>query len=211
MVGSDLTRLSPATLSLLTNEETLEVHNDAYGLQPIRVDEPTAGIEIWAKPMAIAGRRAIAILNRSESATQVKVDWKKLGLNGLPKRVRDVWNRRDLASAEAGISVSGHDLAFLIVDGDDRAPAEYSAHETSVTGMEVTHGLQFAQLHYANTSGQVVVARMKSTSGLSTAIALPPTQGSETGMAGIILPKGTADLSFEGKQVAIEKLDVYGW
>ena len=56
MVGSDLTRLSPATLSLLTNEEALAIHNDTYGLQPIKVDEPTPGIQIWAKPVAIAGR-----------------------------------------------------------------------------------------------------------------------------------------------------------
>ena len=43
MVGSDLTRLSPATLSLLTNREALAIHNDPYGLQPIKVDEPTPG------------------------------------------------------------------------------------------------------------------------------------------------------------------------
>jgi Alpha galactosidase A len=34
MVGSDLTRLSAATLSLLKNREALAIHNDAYGLQP---------------------------------------------------------------------------------------------------------------------------------------------------------------------------------
>jgi hypothetical protein len=42
MVGSDLTRLSPAALSLLTNKEALAIHNDPYGLQPIKVDRAHA-------------------------------------------------------------------------------------------------------------------------------------------------------------------------
>ena len=90
MVGSDLTRLSPATLSLLTNREALAIHNDPYGLQPIKVDEPTPGIQIWVKPMAIAGRRAIGILNRTDASTQVKINWEKLG----PERHSKIAARR---------------------------------------------------------------------------------------------------------------------
>ena len=70
---------------------------------------------------------------------------------------------------------------------------------------------KFALLHYANNTGHVVVMRVKSTSGLSTAIALPSKVGSETGTVGLILPKGTADLSFEGQSASIRKLDVYAW
>ena len=210
MVGSDLTRLSPASHSLLTNKEALAVHNDPYGLQPIKVDEPAPGVEIWAKPMAIAGRRAVVILNRTDNPTQVKVNWEKLGLKSVPKSARDIWNNRDLGSADA-MAIPAHDLAFLIVDGEDKEPAHYAGHDTSITGIGATHGPTFAQLRYANTSGHLVVARVKSTSGLSTALALPPTSGSESGKVGIILPGGTADLSFDAKQVAIQKLDVYAW
>ena len=211
MVGSDLTRLSSATLSLLTNEEALAIHNDPYGLQPIKVDEPTPGVQIWAKPMAIAGQRAIAILNRTDASAQVKVDWKKLGLKGTPKSSRDVWNKRDFVSADATVAVPAHDLALMVVNGEDATPAEYTANQTSIIGIEAPRGPAFAQLHYANTTGHVVVLRMKNASGLSTAIALPPTVGSEAGTVGLILPKGTADLSFEGQPVVIRKLDVYAW
>ena len=211
MVGSDLTRLSPATLSLLTNEEAIAIHNDPYGLQPIKVDEPTPGIQTWAKPMAIAGRRAVAILNRTDASTQVKVNWEKLGLKGTPKSSRDVWSRRDLVSVNATVTVHAHDLALMVVDGEDEAPAESTANQTNITGIQAPRGPEFARLHYANTTGHVVVLRMKNTSGLSTAIALPPTVGSETGTVGLILPKGTADLSFEGPPAAIRKLDVYAW
>jgi hypothetical protein len=211
MVGSDLTRLSPATLSLLTNEEALAIHNDPYGLQPIQVDEPAPGVQIWAKPMAIAGRRAVAILNRTDVAAQVKVDWKKLGLKGTPKSLRDVWNKQDVESVDAAVTVPAHDLVLMLVDGEDGTPAEYPANQTSIPGIKAPGGPVFAQLHYANTSGHVVVLRMKSLSGLSTAIALAPTTGSEAGKIGLILPKGTAELLFDGRSATIRKLDIYPW
>jgi hypothetical protein len=211
MVGSDLTRLSPTALSLLTNEEALAIHNDPYGLQPIKVDEPSPGIQIWVKPMTIAGRRAVAILNRTGVATQVKVDWEKLGLISAPKSLRDVWNRRDIALVNSTVSVPGHDLELMVVDGEDKPPAEYTASQNNITGIQALHGPTFARLHYANTSRIVAILRMKNTSGLSTAVALPPTAGSETGTVGLILPNGTADLSFEGRSAAIRTLDVYSW
>jgi hypothetical protein len=211
MVGSDLTRLSPASLSLLTDKEALAIHNDPYGLQPILLAEPTSGVQIWAKPMAVAGRRAVAIVNRTDAPAQVKVDWSKFGLKGPPKSLHKVWNGPDLNAADATLSVSAHDLALLVVDGEDKAPAEYPAKQTNITGIQATHGPTFARLQYANTSGHVVVVPVKSTSGLSTTLALPPTLGSETGTVGLILPHGTADLSFDGQLVAILKLDVYAW
>jgi hypothetical protein len=211
MVGSDLTRLSPIALSLLTNKEALAIHNDPYGLQPIKVDEPTPGIQIWAKPMAIAGRRAVAILNRTDASAQVKVNWEKLGLMGAPKSLRDVWNRRDLDTTNAAVSVPAHDLALMVVDGDDKTPAEYPANQNNITGIQARRGPAFARLQYANTSGHIVVVPVKSTSGLSTALALPPTVGSETGTVGLILPRGTADLLFDRQPVAIRELDVYAW
>ena len=211
MVGSDLTRLSPATVSLLTNREALAVHNDPYGLQPIKVDEPTPGIPIWVKPMATAGRRAIGILNRTDASTQVTIHWDKLGLTGTPKSLRDVWNGQNVETANGTVSVPAHDFVLLIVDGEDKTPQEYSANGDSITGMKSTRGPTFARLQYANTSGNVVVVPVKSTSGLFTALALPPTVGSETGTVGLILPHGTADLSFEPQSVAIRKLYVSAW
>jgi hypothetical protein len=211
MVGSDLTRLSPATLSLLNNREALAIRNDPYGLQPIKIAEPNSGIQIWAKPMAVAGRRAVAILNRTGSAARVKIDWSRLGLEGTPRSLREVWNRRNLATADAALSVPAHDLALLIVDGKDKKPVEYLANQSDITGIQATRGPTFARLQYANISRHVVVVRVKSTSGLSTALALPPTAGSNIGTAGLILPHGTADLSFEAQPVTIRKLSVYSW
>lgn len=211
MIGSDLTRLSPTTLSLLKNKEMLQIHNDPYGLQPILIAEPTPGMQIWAKPMATAGRRALALLNRTETSASVTLDWKKLGLTGSPKSVKEVWNGQALSTTSTTISVPAHDLALLVVDGEDKSPAEYTAKQSDITGIQAASRPEFAQLHYTNTSGHIAIVRMKSTSGLSTALALPPTAGSKYGTVGLIVPKGTPDLSFEGQPVAIQKLDVYAW
>ena len=211
MVGSDLTRLSPATLSLLNNREALAIHNDPYGLQPIKVAEPIPGVQVWAKPMADAGRRAVAILNRTGNSAQVQIDWRKLGLVGAPRSLRDVWNARNLAAAGAAFSVPAHDLLLLSVEGEDTKPAEYPASESNIAGIQATHGPTFARLEYTNGSGQVAVVHVKSTSGLSTALALRPTAGSDIGIAGFLLPGGTADLSFESRKVTLRKLAVYSW
>lgn len=212
MVGSDLTRLSPASLSLLKNREALAIHNDAYGLQPIKVAEPTPGVQIWAKPMAVPGRRAIAILNGTDGSAQVKIDWNQLGLEGAPRTLRDVWNQRDLAAADAALSVPAHDLALLVVDGgEDKKPDRYPANQSDIKGIRAARGPTFALLHYANISDRVVVLQVKSTSGLSTALALPPTAGSNIGTVGLILPHGTADLEFEAQPIAIHELAVYSW
>ena len=161
--------------------------------------------------MAIAGRRAVGILNRTDVTAKVRINWEKLGLKASPKRVRDVWNRRNLDEVNTELSVPAHDLALLTVDGEDKAPAEYAANQNSIRGVQATGTTTFARLQYVNTSGRPVVIQVKSTSGLSTALVLSPTSGSEVGTIGLILPHGTADLSFEKRPAEIRKLDVYTW
>lgn len=210
MVGSDLTRLSPETLSLLTNREALAIHNDAYGLQPIKVAEPAAGVQVWVKPMATPGRRAIAILNRTDTPAQVSLHSEQLGLAGAPRAIHDVWNGRDLASA-AAFDVPANDLVLLTVEGADKAPTDYAANATRIMGIKQTSGPTFAVLEYTNGSGKAAIARATSTSGVHTAFSLPPTTGSGAGRIGLILPHGTADLSFDAPGVTIQKISVYTW
>jgi len=97
------------------------------------------------------------------------------------------------------------------VDGEDKKPAEYPANQSVIAGIQATSGPTFARLEYSNTSGQVVVVRVKSTSGLSTGLALHPTAGLDTGAAGFLLPRGTADLSFESQTATVRKLAVFSW
>jgi hypothetical protein len=198
-------------VSLLTNKEAIAINKDVYGLQPIKVDEPATGIQIWVKPMAIAGRRAIGILNRNEAGSQVNIYWEKLGLKGTPRSIRDVWSGRNLNSADLAFSVPPKDLTIMVVDGEYKSPEEYPAKQDMNTGIQATRGPTFARLQYINSSGHAVVVPVKSTSGFVTALNLPPTVEAETGAIGVILPHGTADLLFERQPVEIRKLEVYVW
>ena len=71
----------------------------------------------------------------------------------------------DLAPAEAEVSVPSQDLALFVVEGQDKAPAEYQPSESAITGIQSMWEPTFARLEYVNTSGQVAVVRVKSTSG----------------------------------------------
>ncbi len=64
LIGCDMTKFDDFTLSLLTNDEVLAVDQDPLGKQATRVvDDPTAGIEIWARPLA-DGTMAVGLFNR---------------------------------------------------------------------------------------------------------------------------------------------------
>ncbi len=100
---------------------------------------------------------------------------------------------------------------LLLLEGEDKKPADYSAADSEINGIQATTGPTFARLEYTNTSGRVMVVHAKSSSGLSTALALPATSGSTAGTMALILPKGTADFSFDAQPGVFRKLFVYSW
>jgi alpha-galactosidase len=64
LIGCDMTQFDDFTLGLLTNDEVLAVNQDPLGKQATRVvDDPTAGIEIWARPLADS-TMAVGLFNR---------------------------------------------------------------------------------------------------------------------------------------------------
>ena len=104
-LACDLTQLDPnhffpSTTSLLTNDEVIDVDQDALGKAGRRVygDE---GIEVWTRPLQ-DGSTAVAVFNL-DWRRNVKVTWDQLGLVG-PLAVRDLWHHNDLG-VQPGISV----------------------------------------------------------------------------------------------------------
>jgi alpha-galactosidase len=92
LIGCDMTRLDDFTLSLLTNDEVLDVHQDALGKQAARIAQQ-GGLEVWAKDMD-DGSTAVGLFNRGESAATVRARWSDLGLTGK-YLVRDLWRQKD--------------------------------------------------------------------------------------------------------------------
>jgi len=93
LIGCDLTKMDDFTLSLLTNDEVLEVNQDLLGKQARRVSQ-NGELEVWAKEME-DGSLAAGLFNRGESENNITVRWPELGISGK-QIVRDLWRQKDL-------------------------------------------------------------------------------------------------------------------
>lgn len=93
LIGCDMTQLDDFTLSLLTNDEVLEVSQDPLGRQAGRVAKG-GNLEVWAKDME-DGSKAVGLFNRGRESAQVTANWSDLGLHGKQK-VRDLWRQKNL-------------------------------------------------------------------------------------------------------------------
>jgi alpha-galactosidase len=96
--SGDLTRLDDFTLSLLSNDEVIEVDQDPLGRPGKRV-AIEGSREVWAKDME-DGTKAVGLFNRGGEETTVTAHWSELGING-PRVVRDCWRQQDLARYDA--------------------------------------------------------------------------------------------------------------
>ena len=93
LLGCDLEHLDAFTLSLITNDEVLDIDQDPLCRQATRVSGRGDSI-VYAKPLE-DGSLAVGLFNRGDAAARVKVSWSELGING-PRRIRDLWRQEDL-------------------------------------------------------------------------------------------------------------------
>jgi alpha-galactosidase len=110
--GGDMTKLDPFTLSLLTNDEVIDINQDALGKQgyPV-IKEGTT--EVWYKPLD-DGSVAIGLFNRGEDETKITAKFSELRLDGK-WIVRDVWRQHDLGqfAGEYSVTVAKHGAVLL--------------------------------------------------------------------------------------------------
>jgi len=146
IVGADLSKLSHAALSYLTNPDVIAVDQDSLGLQCLKIAEPQPGIQVWARPLAATGAHAVLLLNRnspSAGPATVSVDWAAIGLDpSSPATVKDVWASKNLGSFSTAYTttVPAGDTVFLVVRGADAEPTRYEVGSSfdELTGGAVT-------------------------------------------------------------------------
>jgi alpha-galactosidase len=97
LAGNDLAKMTPETLSILTNKEVVAVDQDAKGVQGRRVAQE-GPLEVWSKPLA-DGSVAVGLFNRGESQNPVTVNFKDVG-RGNAVKIRDLWKQEDLGTFE---------------------------------------------------------------------------------------------------------------
>ncbi len=91
--STDVTRLTPAQLAILTNREVIAVDQDPKGIQGRRISQ-NGPVEVWAKPLS-RGRMAVGLINAGESPFPASVNFRELGYSH-PVHVRDLWDEKDL-------------------------------------------------------------------------------------------------------------------
>lgn len=95
--STDLTKLTPAELAILTNPDVIAVDQDPLGIQGHRVSQ-TGPVEVWEKPLS-KHRVAVGLFNSGESALPASIAFSEIGFSH-PVHVRDLWKRKDLGVFE---------------------------------------------------------------------------------------------------------------
>jgi hypothetical protein len=82
------------------------------------------GLEVWSRPLATPGTKAVALLNLRSTGEPISVTWKDLGFES-PAAVRDAWGHVDAGTFASGytVTVPAHGTALLIVSEQPTASA----------------------------------------------------------------------------------------
>jgi alpha-galactosidase len=114
IAGNNLTQMTPDTAAILMDKDVIAIDQDALGRQGDRV-YAEGPVEIWAKPLT-GGRKAVAIFNFSDTASEMGLPGKELGLTGQVT-ARDVWGAKDLGKIGDGwkATVPKHGVVLLVV------------------------------------------------------------------------------------------------
>lgn len=114
LLGGDIAQLNDFELSLLTNDEVIEVDQDPLGKSALRVDADKNS-DVWAKDMS-DGSKAVGLFNHGESSAVVTARWSAVGIAGR-QIVRDLWQQKDLGAFEDQFSttVAPHGVVLIRV------------------------------------------------------------------------------------------------
>jgi alpha-galactosidase len=121
IIGSDPRTLPAEMIAALRNPEIVAVDQDPLARQGVKVADTSPTTQVWSKVLAGSGQRAVALLNRGDTAAQITVDYASVSLGGSV-RVRDLWARADAAGDATSYtaSVPAHGVAMLRLTGTDR-------------------------------------------------------------------------------------------
>ena len=97
MIGANLPKSDPFTLSLLTNAEVIAV--DQHSLNNHMVVTGPREV-VWTAKREDGSGEYIAVFNLSDGVQRFRHAWADVGFAGKSYQVRDLWERRDLGRAD---------------------------------------------------------------------------------------------------------------
>ncbi len=115
MISDELTKIGRASLAAVQNTEVIAIDQDPGGAQGTLLSS-TADGQVWVKPL-IDGSRAVALLNRSSSATRIQTSAAALGLPPASSyALRNLWTHTTSSTrGSIGAEVPGDSTVLLRV------------------------------------------------------------------------------------------------
>jgi alpha-galactosidase len=116
IAGNDLRDMKPEIHEILTHKEVIAVDQDPAGIEGRRVRK-AGDLEVWSKTMQ-DGSRAVVLLNRGTTDSEISVSWEDLGYPAhLSAKVRDLWQAKDLGEHKGTFSatVAPHSVVMVTV------------------------------------------------------------------------------------------------
>jgi alpha-galactosidase len=98
MVGANLFLSDAWTTSLLTNPEVIAVDQQSTGGQAVITTEK---VVVWSARTAVGDNRYLATFNLQTKEQKIRYEWKDLGLSAARYKLRDLWDRKDIGTAES--------------------------------------------------------------------------------------------------------------
>ncbi len=135
LAGNDITTMSAATKTTLTNSEVIAVDQDPLALQGTKVSEAASGLQVWSKILNTSGQRAVVLFNRTASTANITVNWSDIGLAAGNAQVRNLWthaNRGNFANSYTA-SVTSHGVVMLKISGTEGPQSTYEAESSANT------------------------------------------------------------------------------
>lgn len=111
LIGCDLDRLDELTLNLLSNDEVIDINQDALGT-PARRVATLGAMDVYRKPLE-DGSVALGFFNRGDQPHSASILLERFELPAR-SQLRDVWHQRNLGDIEKSfdVTVAPHDVVL---------------------------------------------------------------------------------------------------
>ena len=110
MIGGELTKNDPFTLSLLTNKELLEIEKQTAASRPLYRDEKSC---VWCAYRQ-DGNRYVAAFNLSDESQTIRVSPESL--EATPRTAKELWTGRQSMDSVLEANLGPHDVALWAVE-----------------------------------------------------------------------------------------------
>jgi alpha-galactosidase len=98
LIGCDMARLDDFTLSLLTNDEVIEVNQDPLGYHAVPVWRKSDNSQVIYVKHLEDGSLAVGMFNRGNKPANISINPRMLGLYDGNRTVRDLWRQKDVGT-----------------------------------------------------------------------------------------------------------------